>query len=303
MKGKILILGSEGFIGNHLANFFIAGEFSVYGCGLSDHPSSSYTYYRMKRDKLQWDDIFSGQSFDYCINAAGSGNVSYSVSNPFEDFEANTFHTIGILDAIRKYNPACRYLHISSAAVYGNPEELPIKETASCNPISPYGWHKLMAEQLCKEYSQLFGLHIAVARPFSIYGAGLKKQIFWDIYHKYMANKNEIELWGTGKESRDFIFIDDVMASFYFILQHGAMNGEIYNIASGNETNIQDAVNIFFDHMPSRPVIKFNKQARKGDPINWKADTSKLKALGFTNSVSLENGVAKLAEWLLQYHA
>ncbi len=297
---KILILGAEGFIGKNLSNYFALKKFDVYGCDIVDTNASLFTAFHVKKTGLQWDHIFSSQKFDHCINAAGSGNVNYSVTHPFEDFESNTSQTIQILDAIRKHNASCRYLHISSAAVYGNPGMLPVNETAACNPISPYGWHKLMAEQLCKEYSQLFGLSIAIARPFSIYGPGLKKQIFWDTFQKYNKNNDSIELWGTGNESRDFIFIDDVAEAFHFILEHAAMNGEVYNIASGNETSVSDAVNKLFDHMPSRPMINFNKQVRQGDPLNWRADISRLNELGFYVSTKLEKGIEKLASWFLQ---
>ena len=111
----------------------------------------SYTYYKISRLPGQFEDIFIEEKYDACINASGSGNVNHSVMHPLEDFELNTFDTARILDAIRKHNKACKYLHISSAAVYGNPAHLPVNEEMACKPLSPYGWHKLMAEQLCKE--------------------------------------------------------------------------------------------------------------------------------------------------------
>ncbi len=295
---KIIILGSEGFIGSHLVQHFNRLGYQVFGCDLVEKRSAFFTYFQIEKALLQWNSIFSEHQFDFCINAAGNGNVNYSVTHPFEDFESNTIDTIEILDSIRKYNPTCRYLHISSAAVYGNPATLPVNESAACNPVSPYGWHKLMAEQICKEYSAIYKLPVAIVRPFSIYGPGLKKQLFWDTYSKYKENPAGIELWGTGKESRDFIYIDDVVNCFELLLNKADMKGEVYNLASGNETLIRDAVDKLFMFFEQKPVVTFNNSTREGDPLNWQADISAITRLGFTPSVGLDAGIRKLADWL-----
>ncbi|MBS1743309.1 MAG: SDR family oxidoreductase [Bacteroidetes bacterium] len=296
---RILIIGSEGFIGSHLVRYFSEAGNTVYGCGIDAVPASQhYTYFRNDKHVPIWEKIFSNNQFDICINAAGNGDVNFSIEYPAEDFKANTFDTFSILEAIRKYNDNCRYLHISSAAVYGNPEKLPVSEDAACKPLSPYGWHKLMAENICREYSTVFHVPVAVVRPFSVYGPGLKKQVFWDIYRKYLQNTTAVELWGTGSESRDFIYIDDLVRSFDCIIQHAPMNGEIYNIASGEESSVKDVVNVFFESMNLRPRLVFNSIARKGNPLNWRADISKIKALGFTNRVSIESGIKQTATWL-----
>lgn len=297
---KIIILGSEGFIGSHLVRFFQSRSWDVSGCDLHEKPSFVYDYHRISKLKGQFDEIFGQERYDACINASGSGNVSHSVTHPLEDFEKNTFDTARILDAIRKHNSACKYVHISSAAVYGDPENLPVSEEIACKPLSPYGWHKLMSEQLCKEYHCLYGISVAITRPFSIYGTALKKQLFWDIFQKYLDNPSTIELWGTGEESRDFIYIDDVVRCMELILAKAPMKAEIYNIASGEETYIRDVVQLLFDNLPGSTKINFNNQTRTGDPRNWKADISLINALGFLPTVNLQNGIHNVAAWLLQ---
>ncbi len=299
MKMKIIILGSEGFIGKHLIRYFKSIGYDVSGCDLYETPSSPYTYFKISRSSPEFDDIFLSKKYDACINASGSGNVNYSMTNPVGDFEANTLDVIKVLDAMRKHNPACKYLHISSAAVYGNPASLPVREDAACKPLSAYGWHKLLSEQLCMEYHLLYHLPVVIVRPFSIYGPGLKKQLFWDTYQKYMADQSSIELWGTGSESRDFIYIDDVLHCFELILEKAEMKGEVYNIASGNQTFIKDVVQQLFKFVPHTPRIIFNNKTREGDPLNWQADISKIKGLGFTSQFSLESGVRNLSEWLM----
>ena len=295
---KILILGSEGFIGKHLIQYFNAKGYQVFGCDIVEQRTAFFTYYQMQKDLLQWNAIFSGQVFDYCINAAGNGNVGYSVTSPFEDFESNTIDTMEILDSIRKFNPGCKYLHISSAAVYGNPTVLPVEETAEVKPISPYGWHKLMAEMICREYHEFFGLSIAIVRPFSIYGPGLRKQLFWDTYQKFLHNPSELSLWGTGDETRDFIYIDDVVHFFDLLLEKAPMQGECYNVGTGISTSIREAVQMLFKALDCHPEIHFNGQHQEGVPLYWKSSNKKMTDLGFIPAIDFITGTQQLANWL-----
>ena len=152
---KILIIGSEGFIGNHLIEFYQEKNYEVWGCDINLPLENNYHFFKNVLTSNFWEHLFEKNKFDYCVNAGGKSNVNESLENPSADFEANVFETFKILDAIRKFNTDCKYLHISSAAVYGNPEELPIKENAPCNPLSPYGWHKLQSEKICDEFSKL----------------------------------------------------------------------------------------------------------------------------------------------------
>jgi UDP-glucose 4-epimerase len=300
----VLVLGSEGFIGNSLVTHFIRIGYTVIGCDLYETSArGGYKYFKVSRLSPEWEDVFTNEKYDYCINAAGSGNVPYSMTHPFADFEANTLDTIRILDAIRRHNPACRYLHISSAAVYGNPDRLPIGEDAVLHPMSPYGWHKLMSEKICVEYHTIFGVATAITRPFSVYGPGLRKQLFWDLFHKCINSNGTVELWGTGNESRDFIFIDDLVESFHLILEKAPMEGEIYNIASGTETTIARVVELFLSNLDQPPVVKFNNQVRQGDPLNWRADIGSLINIGFSQDVPIKEGVSKVIRWMKQLPA
>jgi UDP-glucose 4-epimerase len=297
---RILILGSEGFIGKSLLKFYLRGNASVYGADLLDAASEKYNYFKVSRLSPEFDELLSMQKYDVCINAAGSGNVNYSMTHPVSDFEANCLDTIRVLDGIKRYQSSCRYLHISSAAVYGNPDKLPILENNTLQPISPYGWHKLIAENICREYSSVYGLGTAIARPFSVYGPGLKKQLFWDIYQKTLnvSEKSSIELWGTGRESRDFIFISDLVSAFDTIIRQGDFKGETYNVASGNESFIDDVVSIFVKSLSRDLNINFSQKVRAGDPQNWQVDVSKIKALGFSPAYDLQTGLQEVAQWL-----
>jgi dTDP-glucose 4,6-dehydratase/UDP-glucose 4-epimerase len=134
-------------------------------------------------------------------------------------------------------------------------------------------------------------------RIFSVYGENLKKQLFWDIYQKTLRSKN-IELFGTGYETRDFIYIQDLMQAIDCIIAKGIFNGEAINVSSGIETTIKDAAGIFCAALNSETTVAFNKQTKPGDPLNWKADISLLTRLGFKSNTSIETGLKNTGEWL-----
>jgi len=294
---KILILGSEGFIGSHCVSHFLESNHNVFGVDLFEQPSMQYTYRKVSRLSFEIETIISENDFDLIINASGSGNVGLSMNHPLIDFESNCLDLIKVLDAIRKFKPQTKFIHLSSAAVYGNPKDLPIKETDELKPLSAYGWHKLISENLCTEYVQLYGLNISILRPFSVYGKGLKKQIFWDVYKKLSENNISLELMGTGKESRDFIYIDDLVNVIELVALNSPMIGDVYNVASGNETTIEKAIHIFIKNLDFKTVLSFNNQVRKGDPLNWCADISKLRSIGFGSPILIEEGLADLSTW------
>jgi nucleoside-diphosphate-sugar epimerase len=300
---KILILGSEGFIGSHCVSHFLESNHNIFGVDLFEQPSMQYKYRKVSRLSFEIETIISENDFDLIINASGSGNVGLSMNHPLIDFESNCLGLIKVLDAIRKFKPKAKFIHLSSAAVYGNPKELPIKETDELKPLSAYGWHKLISENLCKEYVQLYGLNISILRPFSVYGRGLKKQIFWDVYKKLSENNITLELMGTGKESRDFIHIEDLIKVIELVAFNAPMPGDIYNVASGNETTIEKAINIFIKNLGFKTELIFNNQVRKGDPLNWCADISNIQNVGFENPILLDHGLSDVSTWIKQFIA
>lgn len=293
---NILILGSQGFIGSHLAAFFTNNTHSVTGCDLVEFSTQSYNYHKVSILSPDFDSVFLDQSFDVCINASGSGNVPYSITHPLSDFEGNTLAVAKALDTIRKHNPSCRYVHISSAAVYGNPQQLPIKETDKLAPLSPYGFHKVMSEIICKEYYQLYNLHIAIIRPFSVYGNGLKKQLLWDTCQKLYADKC-ISLFGTGNETRDFLHISDLFQIIIKIIANSAFECNIYNAGTGDETTIRQIADIFEENFPEQKQISFSGEVKKGDPVNWKADISLITKLGFVPKVNRNDAIVDYITW------
>lgn len=293
---KILILGCQGFIGAHLAVFLSKKGFTVAGCDLQETPVNQYIYYKISILSPDFESLFVNHAFDVCINASGSGNVGYSVSLPLSDFEANTHAVAKVLDTIRKFQPTCKYIHISSAAVYGNPISLPVKESAAMAPLSPYGYHKWMSEILCQEFHRLYQLPVCIVRPFSVYGENLKKQLLWDICTRLQTH-TEITLSGTGQESRDFIHISDLLQLIDTLIGKGSFSGEVYNAASGRETSIYQVAKWFESYFAGTKKINFSGDVRKGDPLNWRADVTKVEALGYSPTVTLEAGIYDYIRW------
>jgi dTDP-glucose 4,6-dehydratase/UDP-glucose 4-epimerase len=294
-KLKILIIGSKGFIGSHCADYFISRGFEVFQSDVTDNTEDNY--FLIRRENSDFSLPFKELQFDLCINASGSANVGFSFENPAVDFELNVINVQKILVAIRDFNPQCKFINFSSAAVYGSPRVLPISENSTCKPLSPYGFHKLQSELLLLEYHKFFGLKTCSLRVFSAYGPRLQKQLFWDLYQKSLQS-DEISLFGTGDESRDFIYIDDLMQAVDLVMNNSDFNGSIYNVASQVETTIHDATKVFIDQIcPGKPIV-FNNVEKAGDPKNWLADMQQIRNFGFVPKYSLYLGLKQYAQWI-----
>jgi UDP-glucose 4-epimerase len=295
VKDKLLIIGSDGFIGSHMLSFFHSRNADVYGCDIIKYTDKK-NYFYINKCAPEFETIFSTNKFDYCINCSGAANVPFSVTNPLDDFLLNTKNVLLILEAIRKHNSSCRFINLSSAAVYGNPKFLPVKEEAEINPVSPYGVHKELAEKICSEYTNFFGVPTCNLRIFSAFGPGLRKQIFWDLYNK--SKQPGIELFGTGNETRDFIYIDDIVQVVSLVVEKAAFKGEAYNVANGVQIKIKDLAQLFLRKLAYNRAIKFTGSKREGDPDLWQADIKKIKKFGYQQSISFETGVNNYIEWL-----
>ena len=292
---KILIVGSKGFIGSHCVNFF-RKENEVWECDVvADY--SNPNYFWLDAIDSDFSEIFQKHQFDVCINCSGAANVPYSLEKPYNDFKLNTLNVFKLLDVIRLFNLECKFITLSSAAVYGNPSSLPICTTAACSPVSPYGYHKLFAEQICEEYSRFWGVKTCCARIFSAFGPGLKKQLFWDMYNKFVST-DEVTLWGTGNESRDFVYITDIVDAIELIINNCDFNAAKVNIANGLQSSIKTVSDLFAKVLKSEKKILFNGNVRKGDPLNWEADISDLKRWGYAPKVSLEEGIGLYVSWI-----
>ncbi|WP_309609392.1 SDR family oxidoreductase [Flavobacterium sp.] len=292
---KILIIGSNGFIGSHCIDYFAAKGNYVWCANVSELESDRC--YKIKRQNSDFTTVFKTQQFDVCINASGSAHVGFSFGNPSKDFELNVINVQKILIAIRDYNPNCKFINFSSAAVYGNPKTLPIIENTPCKPLSPYGFHKLQSELLLTEYHKFFNLKTCSLRVFSAYGPRLKKQLFWDLYQKSLKS-DVISLYGTGNETRDFVYIDDLIQIVDLVIRNSSFEGTIYNVANGVETTISEAASLYINAFCPEKKVVFNGEAKIGDPNNWLADVSNMIEIGYKKTTSIDKGIEKYVLWL-----
>ncbi|MCX7985377.1 MAG: GDP-mannose 4,6-dehydratase [Bacteroidales bacterium] len=292
---RVLIIGSEGFIGSNATNYFVRKGYEVYGADIVI--KSAERYFIINPELSDFSKIFYQLPFDFCLNASGAAYVPVSFTHPLVDFTLNTTNVFNILEAIRLYNPTCKFINISSAAVYGNPQYLPIDENHPVNPLSPYGWHKYYSELICKEFYNFFGTKTLNIRVFSAYGPGLKKQLFWDLYQK-CKQSNTVELFGTGLETRDFIYIDDLLFAIENILHLADFNGQSINVASGIETSVREAAETFLTLCKFKGELIFSGRVKQGDPVRWNANIAKLLNYKFENQTSLEAGLKRYLEWL-----
>jgi len=292
---NILIVGSNGFLGSHCAKHFRSEGHLVWTAERTGGKQSHH--FVLRPADANYQQLFERQDYDVCINASGSASVSHSFEDPADDFAANVVIVHRLLEAMRVCRSRCSFLNFSSAAVYGNPLKLPVRESARLSPVSPYGFHKLQSEILLRQYHTLFGLRTCSLRIFSAYGPGLRKQLFWDVYQRCKKDRH-LELHGTGKETRDFIFVDDLVKALDVILRNGKFQGEAVNIASGQETTIQQAVETFFELLDVGLTYRFSGATKIGDPTNWRASICTISQMGFAPSTSLKDGLVQYTQWL-----
>lgn len=295
---KILVTGSNGFIGQHICNYYLEQKYKVYGIDIAEKSRILLTDY--KQSNLIVDDnqkFFQAINPDIIIHCAGNANVKKSLEDPQFDFVNNVNVLYKTLADINRSGINSTFIFLSSAAVYGNPKVLPIKEEHEIKPISPYGLHKSICENICLYYSNISKIKIKIARIFSAYGVGLRKQILWDIYGKYLENE-KIALFGNGEESRDFIYIDDLVVALDKIARVSSED-KIFNVACGQEIKISRLAEIYAEQLSLHTTsIMFNGQIREGDPRNWVADIMKLKALNFVPRIDIDKGVSKYVHWV-----
>jgi len=294
---KILLTGANGFIGNEIARLY-KGHSKTIGLDTDsvDRHGNVDFYSPMVLPSPDLEGLINTFEPDLCFHCAGSASVPHSMSQPAGDFQSGPVVVFNLLDSIRKTNSRCKIIFFSSAAVYGAPLSLPITESSPLAPISPYGYHKMMCEQLLDEYRKLFGVFSIVLRVFSCYGEGLRKQLLWDMGQKIKTG--ELNLFGTGEETRDFIHVADVARAADHLAKT-AQNGDVYNVATGRSVTIREVAEQMI-HSSGKSSLrpKFNNQVKPGDPTRWQVDITRLQKSGFVPSVDLADGILKYCRWL-----
>lgn len=300
MIQTVLVTGVAGFIGRTVARYFGNLGFKIVGVDCVPHESIDLPdyikYHQLTLPCTELEVLLKDCSPAICVHCAGRASVAHSISDPAPDFHAGPIMTFELLNAIRHYANACRVIFLSSAAVYGNPESLPVAEAHVLKPVSPYGFHKLQSELICREFAQVYQLKVASLRIFSAYGAGLRRQVLWDIVRKVLS-PGAIMLQGSGTESRDFVHVDDIARAIHQVASKADLCGEVYNVGSGVETSIATLVDLTINLLSVERVCEFDGRVPPGTPLNWCADISRLQSLGFRPTIPLSEGLANFVSW------
>jgi UDP-glucose 4-epimerase len=299
MPRHVLITGAYGFLGRHAARRWAQAGWRVTGLGHGAWSRDDWRAWGL--DDWHTADVtletlvtYGGEP-DLIIHCAGSGSVGFSVTHPYQDFQRTTQTTIAVLEYARLYAPAARVVLPSSAAVYGTVRELPIGESAPLDPVSPYGVHKRLAEELCLSYGRGYQTRVAIVRFFSIYGVGLRKQLLWDACRKLSAG--EVEFAGTGDERRDWLHVSDAAELLACAAEHASAQCLVLNGGSGAAVSVREIVSKLAAHFPDAGAPRFTGAARPGDPAHYHAQVARALGLGWRPRIALDEGLAQYAEW------
>ena len=279
-NSRVIVTGANGFLG---ASFLRAldsrGNSSILGLTRGTaNAQQPLRYSQTDYSEASLTRIFQEFKPDFLIHAAGPASVASSVKDPQNDHAGSVELTERILSALRKAKSSPRIYYTSTAAVYGNPERLPISEDDSVRPISPYGKHRYQAENLILDFARDTGSPAFIGRAFSIFGAEQKKLVLWEIAQQALSS-NQIILHGSGLETRDYLSTENYIARALRLLESEASESAVVNVASGvNLTIISLAKKITELLGVGMPIVARN-EIRPGEPQRWAANIERYRKL------------------------
>jgi len=302
---SVLITGAHGFLGRYVARCFKYRGYRVVGTGYGHWSSAKYSANGVDEWFEAAIELGSLQALtfrpDVIVHCAGSGSVGFSLQQPLQDFQMTVDSTLAVLEYMRLVCPEAQFVYPSSAAVYGARPDEPICEDTPLSPVSPYGYHKLIAERLCQSYAESFGMAVSIIRFFSIYGPGLQKQLLWDACKKLTeTDAGPVEFYGTGRETRDWLHGSDAAELIHRAATYG--NGySIINGGSGTRTAIVDILTFLAAQLETNATITFDGKEKQGDPRFYHADITRSLDLGWKPVIRLEEGVASYVRWFREH--
>ena len=302
--GSVVIAGSSGYLGRYVSAAFDNGGWSVTRLDREPVPEASTSPASLAPDSVQNDltlvqsiaDLLVSRKPDCWVHLAGAASVARSFEFPALDFEMSLLPLLNVLEAIRLSGSKCRVLLASSAAIYGEPSLLPVPESCAGKPISPYGFHKLQQELLIEEYNRFHGIAACNARIFSTYGPGLKQLAVWDIAKRALGG--DFSIWGSGMETRDYLFASDVARAILCLCENAPFRGEAINVGSGHEISIVELAKCIYGEIEANRMPQLKPSPVSGNPVRWRADVSLLNSMGFSPTVTLDAGIKETVEWI-----
>jgi UDP-glucose 4-epimerase len=304
---RALVTGGAGFIGSHLVEELLRMGASVrvldnFSSGKRENLEAFHGDLEILEGDLRDEEAVKAaiRDVELVFHLAAFISVPQSMVDPEECFAVNVAGTIKLLEAARRAG-VHKIVLSSSTAVYGNPDTFPTGEEAPQRPLSPYALSKQVNELYARLYTQTFNLPVTALRYFNVYGPRQRPDSDYaaaiSIFTRRLVNGEPITIFGDGKQSRDFIFVKDVVRANLRASESDSA-GEVFNVCTGCETSLLDLLETLSEVFPRQPEVRF-KAPRPGDIYRSKGDPEKAAAiLGFRASTSLTSGLAQTIQWM-----
>ena len=320
---SVLVTGSAGFIGYHLAERLLRSGERVVGLdSLNDyypvalkearnarllaHPGYTFHHKHLEdRDFLA--DLIRRESFTTVFHLAAQAGVRYSLDNPEAYLRANIDGTLNLLEAARHAAAKPHLLMASSSSVYGASERYPYREDDPADrPLALYGATKRANEMMGHAYSHLFGLRITMLRFFTVYGPWGRPDMALFKFVKAIVEDREIELYNGGDMVRDFTYVDDIVEGILGLDRARQASGQplfdVFNIGAARPRPLKDFVAAIEASLGKTARVKL-MPFQSGDVYKTHADVSRLAALcGYSPRTDVPAGVARFVEWYLGFY-
>lgn len=305
-----LVTGTAGFIGSHLSRRLLKEGFSVIGV---DSFTDYYPRWIKERNlsTLKSENNFSFleedinsldlnrllQNVDCVFHLAAQAGVRASWGQGFSEYIRNNIEATQRLLEESKEQPLHKFIYASSSSVYGYCPELPMSESSPLLPYSPYGVTKLAAENLCYLYSKNYGVPTISLRFFTVYGPGQRPDMAFHKFFKSTSENKPITVFGTGEQTRDFTYINDIIDAIFACIAHG-QTGETYNLGGGNRKMLKDLLPLFEEICGKKISVKWEEK-QKGDVPHTLADIQKAKKdLGYAPRTAIDEGLSEEWRWI-----
>ena len=296
---QALVTGAYGFVGRHVARKASLHGYDVTGIGHGSWSRNEWQEWGIARwhtadVTLETLMRFAGEP-EVILHCAGSGSVPFSMHHPYQDHERTIGTTLSVLEFIRLCNPKTKAIIPSSASVYGKVGKLPIGIDSALQPVSPYGVHKKMAEEICQSFGRHFGVETSIVRLFSIYGNGLRKQLLWDACSKIASG--DLVFSGTGLETRDWLHIGDAAELLISAIDHASTGCSVVNGGSGVALQIREIVEAVASDLGVTERPRFTGSVRAGDPSHYQADIAEALKWGWTPQSDWRQNLKSYVNW------
>jgi UDP-glucose 4-epimerase len=304
---KILVTGGAGFIGSHLIPKLLKENCSVTVFDnlfsgklenldeIANNPNFTFSHGDIRsRDALR----SALDGIDVVVHLAALIDVSASVFDPSQTNEVNVTGTLNVLQESAKAKVS-KFVFASSTAVYGDVKQLPVRETAQLQPISPYAASKAAGENYLSAFNACYGLNTVVLRFFNVYGPRNGKSPYSGVITKFLrkaSNSEPLTVEGDGQQTRDFVHVDDVAEALKLAVETKNVGGEAFNICTGKPTSVNQLAKIILD-VAGKTLSINHALPRVGDIRHSYGDPAKAeRKLGFKTKIALPAGIKMLTE-------